>query len=77
MGGTGKFVIETKHILTITGINATNEKDELIPMFPASPSDFANGFGRMPGALDWKGSLDLTDEKQFQLAMDYATSKKS
>lgn len=77
MGGTGKFMIETKHILTITGINATNEKDELIPMFPASPSDFANGFGRMPGALDWKGSLDLTDEKQFQLAMDYATSKKS
>ena len=43
----------------------------------AYTSDFANGFGRMPGALDWKGSLDLTDEKQFQLAMDYATSKKS
>lgn len=77
MGGTAKLTMSVKNLLTLTGATADNTNGDHITVFPGNPADWSSGRGEMPGALNWKGSLDLTDDTQYQVAMDYATAKKS
>jgi len=70
-----KFTISVKKFLTMTGISIETAQGR-ISALPGNPADFAAGIDMMPGAMEWKGYLDLTDEKQFKTAMKYATATK-
>ena len=80
MAGKTKIILPIKDLLTVTGINYKQDKEngesEIITVFPGNPADWTKGIGTLPGALSWKGSLDINDDKQFNIALDYATAKK-
>lgn len=61
--------IPVKKWLTITGINVGEAGDK--QAFPAG-----NDVTREVWSMNWKGSLDLNDPKQYNTALEYATIKK-
>ncbi len=76
MGGTIKIIIPVKTFLTIPGIIHTAADNKLMDVFPGNPGDMSKGIIMMSGALNWHGSLDLTDDNQYKLAMNYAMAEK-
>jgi len=65
---TTKAKITVKKWMTITGINVGDNNDK--QAFPAG-----NDVTGEVWSMNWKGSLDLNDSKQYNKALEYATIK--
>lgn len=65
--------IPIQKFLTIPGISRDIGNGKKTDVFPGNPADYVNGQGEMPGALNWKGYLDVSNEEQFAKALKYST----
>jgi hypothetical protein len=74
------FTISVKNFLTMSGGEVESLAGDIGAALPGNPSlynEITGASRELPGALEWKGYLDLTDDKQFATAMKYASAKKS
>lgn len=72
--GSVTFDVSVKTILTIPGIIQTTDKGQMVNAFPTVETEVNGEY--LVSALNWKGSLDLTNPVQFSKAITYATFKK-